>query len=128
MKPSVCESPRKLTAKAVYLILLCSSPILIVFAIFGAVWIGFGTWVCFVTVIVVVRIRWDLRRYFWFWTTVAFAGLLQIPLVLLIPWKDSNLTRITFFPVGVLDFLTVYGCVGLAEKAMTKRERPDNPI
>jgi hypothetical protein len=72
----------------------------------------------------VVRIRWDLRRYFWFWTTVAFAGLLQIPIVLLIPWGNSNLTRITFFPVGVLDFLTVYGCIGLAERMLRRSKGP----
>jgi hypothetical protein len=124
MEPSVWESPRKLTAKAVYSILICSLPILITFAIFGKVWIGFGTWICFVTVMFVVRIRWDLRRYFWFWTTVAFAGLLQIPIVLLIPWGNSNLTRITFFPVGVFDFLTVYGCIGLAERMQRRSKGP----
>jgi len=95
-------------------------PILVIFAVFGAVWMGFGAWICFFTVMLVVRIRWDLRRYFWFWTTVVFAAVLQIPIVLLIPWKDSNLTRITFFPVGVLDFLTVYGCIGLAERILRK--------
>lgn len=120
MAPSRSESPRKLTAVAAYLILLCSSPILVAFAIVGKIWIGFGTWICLGLVALVVRTRWDLRRHFWFWIIVACAGLLQIPIVLWIPWNDRTLTWITFLPVGALDYVLVHGCIRLAERALRK--------
>jgi hypothetical protein len=115
--------PRKLTAKHAYLILLCSSPIVMAFAMFGKVWIGFGAWMCTGLVLLVVRKRWDLRIHFWFWTTIAFAELLQVPVVLFMPWNDRRLTWITFLPIAVLDYGLVYGCVKLIEKLMVRGVR-----
>jgi len=114
------ESPRKLTAKFGYLILLCSSPILVVFAILGKVHLGFGAWICTVLVMLVVRTRWDLRRHVWFWIIIIFAELIQVPIVLLMPWNDRNLTWITFLPVAVLDYVLVIGCVRLVEKMLRR--------
>jgi hypothetical protein len=116
----VGESPRKLTVKVGYLILLCSSPILIAFAILGNVHLGFGAWICTVLVMFVVRTRWDLRRHVWFWIIIIIAELIQIPIVLVIPWSDRNLTWITFLPVAVLDYALVYGCIKLIEMMLRK--------
>ena len=115
------ESPRKLTAGIAYLIALCSSPVLVIFFFVGGLQLGFGAWICFSFVMLVVRIRWDLRRYVWFWITIGLALLCQIPLVLMIPWNDRNLTWITAFPVALLDYAAIYGCIRLLEKLM-KRE------
>jgi hypothetical protein len=120
MVASLGESPRKLTPQAAYLILLCSSPILIAFAILGKIWLGFGAWICSGLVMLVARTRWDLRMHVWFWITIVFGELLQIPIVLLIPWNERNLTWFAFLPVAVLDFGLVHGCVKLVEKMMTR--------
>ena len=112
------ESPRKLTAGFAYLILLCSSPILLIFFLVGGLQIGIGAWICTAFVMLVVRIRWDLRRYVWFWITICLALLLQIPLVMVVPWNDRNLTWIILFPIATLDYAVVYGCVRLVEKLM----------
>jgi hypothetical protein len=55
MTASSDESPRKLTERAAYLILFCSLPIHIVFAIFGKIGMGFGAWICSGLVILVAR-------------------------------------------------------------------------
>jgi hypothetical protein len=115
------ESPRKITTKDAYLILLCLTPILIVFAVLGKIWIGFGAWMCSGLVSLVVRSRWDLRMHVWFWATIFLAGLLQIPIVLFVPWNDRGLTWITFLPVAAMDYGLVYGCVKLVEKLMARR-------
>jgi hypothetical protein len=115
------ESPHKITTKDAYLILLCLTPILIMFAVLGRIWIGFGAWMCSGLVSLVVRNRWDLRMHFWFWATIFLAGLLQIPLVLFMPWSDRSLTWFSFLPVAVVDFGLVYGSVKLVEKLMARR-------
>jgi hypothetical protein len=120
MAASLGESRRKLTPQGAYLILLCSLPILIVFALLGKIWLGFGAWICSGLVMLVVRTRWDLRKHVWFWIAIVFAELLQIPIVLLIPWRDRNLTWIVFLPVAVLDFGLVYGCIKSVEKMMKR--------
>lgn len=127
MNQNVSESPRKLTAVAGYLILLCSSPILLVSAIVGKVWLGFGAWICCGLVVLVVRTRWDLRRHLWFWLVIIFAGLLQMPIVLWMPWNDKNLTWITFLPVAALDYVLVYGGIRIVEKMMRRDESITSP-
>jgi hypothetical protein len=56
----------------------------------------------------------------WFWVTIVFAGLLQTPIVLLIPWNARSLTWMAFLPVAVLDYYLVNGCVQLVEKMMKR--------
>ena len=112
------ESPRKLTAGFAYLIPLCSSRLLVIFFFVGGLQLGIGAWICFTFVMLVVRIRWDLRKHIWFWITIGLGMLLQIPLVFAIPWNDGNLTWIILFPIAILDYGFVYGCVKLVEKMM----------
>jgi hypothetical protein len=116
MEANQRERPRKLTAGAAYLIALCCSPIMLIFWFLGGLGTGIGAWVCFTFVLLVVRIRWDLRRHVWFWITITLAFLLQIPLLLEIPWNDRNLTWFILLPVAALDYAVVYGCVRLIEK------------
>ena len=123
MAARVGESPRKLTAKSAYLVLLCSLPIFIILAILGKIWLGFGAWICSGLVMLVARTRWDLRRHIWFWMTIIFAEMLQIPIVLLMPWSNSSLTWFSFLPVAVLDYGITYGCVRLVERVMSSEKR-----
>jgi hypothetical protein len=123
MNSSVSESPRKLTTIAAYLSLLSSLPILIVLAILGKVWLGFGAWICTGLVILVARTRWDLRRHIWFWITIICAEALQIPIVFLMPWSNRSLTWLSFLPVAVLDYGIIYGCLRLVEKVMVAEKR-----
>ena len=95
---------------------------LVIFFFVGGLQLGIGAWICFTFVMLVVRIRWDLRRHAWFWITIVLALLLQIPLVLVIPWNNTNLTWITLLPVAVLDYAVVYGCVKLVEKMMKRSD------
>lgn len=107
-----------LSSKSAYIALLCSSPVLLVLVFRGNWEMGIGAWICTGVVILVMQTRWDLRERPWFWLTISLALLLQIPLVLLIPWRDRGLTGISLLPLGVLDYGIVYGCVKLVEKAV----------
>ena len=115
------EKQRELTAKSAYIALLIALPLFILFCILGKWETGIGAWICAGLVVLVVRQRWDLRRNLWFWVIIVGAFLLQIPLVLLIPWNDRNLTAISLLPVAVLDYGLVYGCIRLIEKATCRK-------
>lgn len=121
------ESPRELTAKGAYLAMLYSSPILVIFAYLGNFYTGIGASICTALVLLVIRTRWDLRKHAWFWITIAFVTLLQLPLVMFIPWKDRNLTGISLLPVAVFDYGIVYGCVKLVEKLMKRNGGAGSP-
>ncbi len=116
------ESPRELTSKSAYLALLCSLPVLLVFAYLGDWRTGIGAAICCGLVILIVITRWDLRKHWWFWAVILFGAALQVPIVLLIPWGNRGLTGISLLPVAVVDYGVVYGCVKLAEKLMKKTD------
>jgi hypothetical protein len=74
-------------------------------------------------VILIVRMRWDLRKHVWFWATITFLVLLHVPLILFTPWTNVNLPGPTVAPFAFLDFGIMYGCIKLVEKA-AKRSWP----
>ena len=111
---------RELTSKAAYIALLYALPVLLIFAVLGSWEMGIGAWICSGLVLLVVKSHWDLRGSPWFWLSISLALLLQVPIVLLIPWGNRGLTGISLLPVGVVDYGLVYGCVKLAEKMATR--------
>lgn len=119
------ESPRDVTAKWAYIALLCSSPILFLFAYLGNFYEGVGATGCSVLILIVIRTRWDLRKHSWFWITIVFAVLLQVPIILLVPWKNRNLTGISILPIVLLDYGIVWGCIKLVEKVTRRHPTPD---
>jgi hypothetical protein len=96
--------------------LLCAVPVFVMFLLLGRWEQGIGAWICTAIVFLVVGVRWELRHYSWFWIAIAVGILIQAPFVLLVPWKDRNLTWLALTPVGVLDYFLVYFCVRAAEK------------
>ena len=114
------ESPREFSLRAGYVALLCASPILFIFGYLGDWDKGIGAWFCAVLMLMVIRARWDLRRYVWFWITIVFGGALQVPFIQLVPWGNRNLTGISGLPVALLDYGIVYGCVKLVERAVAR--------
>ena len=107
---------RELTSKSAYVALLFALPVLLIFVAFGKWEMGIGAWICAGLVGLVMKSHWDLRESSWFWLSICVAILLQVPIVLLIPWGNRGLTGISLLPVAVVDYGLVYGCVKLAEK------------
>ena len=119
---SIGKQPtRELTAKSAYLALLYSLPMLFLFAYLGRWETGIGAWICIGLVLMVVRTHWDLRKHGSFWGAIAFVTLLQVPLIMLIPWGNRGLTGISLLPIALLDYGFAYGCVKLIEKVIKDR-------
>lgn len=114
------ESPRRLTRMSAFAAMLCSLPVLLLFAYFGKKYLGIGAWICGAIVLLVIRKRWDLRKRLWFWIAVVFMLIFQVPIVLTIPWSDTRLTAFTLLPVGLLDFYALYGSIKFLEWAMKR--------
>ena len=81
---------------------------------------GFGAAPCFALVLLVIMVRWDLRKHIWFWLVILSAMLLQIPIVVLIPWGNRDITGISILPVAALDYGIVYGGIKLIERLMNR--------
>ncbi len=121
------EKPRELNGKLLYLALLCSSPILFLFVYLGRTDQGFGAWACFTVVLLSIISRWDLRKHLWFWIAIALVVLIQIPIVVLIPWGGKGITGRGVFPVAIVDGALAYGSLKLAELAIKRNGRASTP-
>jgi len=67
-----------------------------------------------------IRVRWDLRKRWWFWAVIVCALALHVPLLFLIRWPDGYLPAIGTLPIGVADFCIIYGAVRFVEKFIVK--------
>lgn len=115
------QIPHELTKRDGLFAMLYASPIMLLFAYMGDWKRCFGAWISIGIVVLVVRMRWDLRDRGWFWVVVAIMGIIQAPFIYYIPWSNTDLSYASLLPVGFLDFAVVYGCIRLVERAMKRR-------
>src|SRR5260370_36531722 len=104
-----------------------SMAVLLLFIYLGKWETGIGAWICTGLVLLIIRIRWDLRKHVWSWIAIVFAAFLQVPFVLIVPWNNRNLTGISLLPIGVLDYAIMYGLIKLIEKIVQRVNRPRSP-
>ena len=96
-------------------------PVFFVFVFLGKSELGFNLILVLGLIMIAVRLRWKLRRYAWFWGTIAFVLLLHIPFLFLVHWPQSKVPTIAYsLPLGLVDFLLISGALGLAEKLFAK--------
>lgn len=100
-------------------------PVFILFRYMGKVDFALPTCICLGGALLAVRMRWDLTDRVWFWTTIAFVLLLQVPVVLFVPFPHMIVNRITLLPIGFADFLIVIGAIRLVEAVIIKFAPPD---
>jgi len=106
----------KLTKASALVTILCTSPLYFLYAYFGDPGKGRAAGISACVLVTVVRLFWDLRRNAWFWVTLSIMTLVHIPLITMIPWTNRNYPGVAILPVGLLDFVFVYGAFWLLEK------------
>jgi hypothetical protein len=101
-------------------------PVFFVFVFLGKAELGFNVMLVLGLVMIAVRLRWKLRRYAWFWGTIAFVLLLHIPFLFLVHWPQSNVPTIAYsLPLGIADFLLISGAISFAQKVFSKNGSDD---
>lgn len=101
-------------------------PVFFVFVFLGKAELGFNLMLVLGLVMIAARLRWKLRRYAWFWGTIAFVLLLHIPFLFLVHWPQSNVPTIAYsLPLGIADFLLISGAISLAQKVFAKNGSDD---
>jgi hypothetical protein len=102
-------------------------PVFFVFVFLGKAELGFNVMLVLGLVMIAIRLRWKLRRYAWFWGTIAFVLLLHIPFLFLVHWPQSNVPTIAYsLPLGIADFLLISGAISLAQKVFMKNSSSDD--
>jgi len=123
------ESPKKKTPTdwSGTIIGIMVMPVFFVCVFLGKAEMGFTLMLVLGVVLVAIKLRWKLRRYAWFWGTIAFVLLLNIPFLFLVHWPQSRVPTIAYsLPLGIADFLLVSGAISLAQKVFAKKGSLDD--
>lgn len=107
---------------------ICLFPVYLLFSALGAPGRGTAA-ICFGgAMIVLVRLRWDLKNRMWFWASVTLLALLHIALILFVPWPNKNSTLPVILPVGILDALSVSFLIQLVARKMGPADRKGDDL
>jgi len=72
-------------------------------------------------IMLAVKLHWNLRKHIWFWAIIAIILALHVPLVFMVRWPHGYVpTRFYTIPVGIADFVIIWGALSLAEKLFAK--------
>ena len=118
IEPPTQEEPTDYTGLIIAAIL---APVLVLFICLGKMDMGFTLFIVLGMLIFAIKLRWNLRRYIWFWAVVALILALHVPLFFVVHWPQGKTPTIAYaMPFGIVDFLLIMGATGLAEKIFSK--------
>ena len=99
----------------------CGLPLYLIFSASGNAGRGTAA-ICFGgAIIIATRLGWDLKKRAWFWLVVGLMVLVQIAMVLLIPWPNNDYALPIVLPVGFLDVLAISYVIELVAKKWDRR-------
>jgi hypothetical protein len=102
-------------------------PFLLLFAYFGKEDMGLAVFIVLGVMAVAIKIRWDLRKHFWFWAFIVVILALHVPLVFTVRWPQGNSPTLFYtLPFGLIDFLLISGVLELAEKFFLRDSPSDD--
>ena len=108
-------------------ILAFLAPVFFLFVYLGKAEMGFTVIIVLGMIAVAVYLRWKLRKYVWFWATIAVVLALHVPLFFVVRWPDSKVPTIAYsLPIGIADFLLIMGAVGLGKRFFAKGSSSDD--
>jgi magnesium-transporting ATPase (P-type) len=105
---------------------LLLTPVFFLIAFLSNADMALGACIVLGMIMIAIKIRWNLRRHLWFWATIVFILVLQVPLVFMFQWpQGKGPTLLYTMPIGIADFLIILGAVALAEKIFAKESSVD---
>lgn len=116
------KGPTRMTAFYICIVLL---PLLFLFEHLGKYDLGMNICFCLFVNAVVVRTRWELKKYVWFWGVMAVVLALEFPIVLKVQWPIHEwVPAVSLLPIALFAYLFAMGVIRLVEHFM-KPPPPD---
>jgi hypothetical protein len=103
-------------------------PVFLLFYFLGQEEMGRSVFIVLGMTMIAIRVRWDLRKRFWFWAIIVVLLLLHVPLLFIFRWPRGFhgwLPAIGTLPVGLADLLIILGAVRFVEKFIVKSPPPE---
>src|ERR1039457_5890298 len=66
------------------------APVFFLFIYLGKAALGFTVFVVLGMILFAIKLQWKLRKYVWFWATIAAVLAFHIPLFFIVKWTDTK--------------------------------------
>ena len=108
----------------VFYIAIALLPLTFLFDHFGKYDLGMNLSLCLGMNAIVIRIRWELKKYVWFWVVMAIVVAAELPIVFTVKWPHQWVPAVALLPIGLAACLVALGAIKLVEHFMVK-DPPD---
>ncbi len=116
------KGPTRMTAFYICIALL---PLLFLIDHLGKCDLGMNICFCLFVNAIVVRTRWELKKYVWFWVVIVTVVAMELPIVFTVKWPEHQwVPAVALLPIALAGYLFAMGVIKLAEHFMVK-EPPD---
>jgi hypothetical protein len=109
--------PTRMTAFYICIALL---PLTFLFDHLGKYHQGMNLFLCLFVNAIVIRTRWELIKYVWFWVVMVLVVSLELPIVLKVQWPDRWVPAVSLLPIAIAGYLVAMGAIRLVEHFMVK--------
>jgi hypothetical protein len=93
-------------------------PIVWLFDHFGKFNLFLPTFNCVAVLGLAIAVKRELRRYAWFWGTMAILAALHVPLILFVPWTTRWVPAIAIAAIDSADLIVMLAILSLVGKYM----------
>jgi hypothetical protein len=110
------KAKQKGTALWSIAVVILTSPLYFLFNYFGKAGTGRAAWLSTGMILIAIKVRWELKKHVWFWTTIAGIVALHVPLILFFPWTAEWVPAFVIFPFCVVDLVAILTFIQFIEK------------
>ena len=116
--------PTRMTAFYICVALL---PLWFLISHLGGFYLGLNICFCLFVNAVVIRTRWELKKYVWFWVVMAIVVALELPIAFAVQWPEHQwVPAVSLLPIALAAYLFAMGAIKLVEKVMVKDPPSDD--
>jgi len=96
-----------LSWRARALIFIFGAPTIFLFAVLGKLDLVWPSIVSLGMISIAVWVKWTLRRYAWFWITIAVIAIFHLSLIVFVPWPAAWVPAVLMTVISTADFLLI---------------------
>ena len=100
------------------MIFLIVTPATFLFALYGQLQLAWPLIISTGMLWLVIRLKWQLRRYAWFWVAIAAVGIFHIALIMFVPWPATWMPAVFMTGISTLDFLLILWIIVAVERTV----------
>ena len=120
-------SKRSIGTLWVFLSVLATSPICVIFLYLGKPGSARAGWILSVVIVLAAKVRWELHNRVWFWPTIILISIVHLYAVIAVPWTSKWIPAALIFPFCAVDGIAILGILQLIEKLTSSQIAKEEP-